>query len=179
MKRWLLMTGIVTKATLLFWLLAAAPVFAGPAVTGGARPAAGGEAGRAIRGGNILSTPSSFQEVTAAFTASPTSGSLGDAVEASRITFSTTETIEFDAVLFESGLAGTTASLQLYIFNQAGKQVPPTFVVSGVLAPDDLTGFFIQLSPGSVPVGQVKWVMVISDAFGNLFVTPLQTLNVQ
>ena len=178
MKRWL-MTGVVTEVTLLVWLMAAAPVFAGSPVTGGARSAAGSEAGRAIRGGNIPSIPSSFQEVTAAFTASPTSGSLGDAVEASRITFSTTETIEFNAILFESGLAGTAANLQLFLFNQAGRLVAPTFFLSGVLAPDDLTGFFIQLSPGSVPAGRLKWVMAITDSFGNLFVTPFQALNVQ
>ena len=178
MKRWLV-TGLVTEVTLLVWLLGAAPVFAGSVASAGARSTAGGEAGRAIRGENTLSIPSSFQEVTAAFTASPTSGSLGDAVEASRITFSMTETIEFNAVLFESGLAGTTANLQLYLLNQAGMVVAPTFLVNGVLAPDDLTGFFIQLSPGSVPAGRLKWAMVMIDAAGNLFVTPFQTVNVQ
>ena len=100
-------------------------------------------------------------------------------MEASRTTFSTAEAIEFDAVLLESGLAGTTANLQLYLFNQKGRQVVPTFFLNGILAPSDRTGFFIQLSPGSVPAGQFKWVMVIFDAFGNLFVTPFEALEVQ
>ena len=178
MKRWL-MTGVVTEVTLLVWLMAAAPIFAGPGLTAGARPAAGSDAGKSIREQSADATSTFVQEITAAFAATPTVGSLGDAVEASRATFSTAEAIEFDAVLFESGLAGTTANLQLYIFNQAGRLVTPTFFVNGVLAPGDRTGFFIQLSPGSVPAGRLKWVMVIFDAFGNLFVTPFQALEVR
>ena len=178
MKRWL-MTGVVTEMTLLVWLLAAVPASAGSALKAGARPADGSAASKSIRAESTQSIPTSFQEITAAFTATPTSGSLGDAVEASRATFSAAEAIEFDAVLFESGLGGTTANLQLYLVTQDGRIVPPTFVFNGVLAPADRTGFFIQLTPGSLVSGRLKWVMVISDAFGNDFATPFQTLNVQ
>lgn len=180
MRRWV-MTGAVADVTLLVWLMAAAPVLAGSAVTAGARLAAGsGDAGGSIRSemATVNASPSSFQEVTAAFTATPTTGSLGVAVEASRATFSTTEAIEFNAVLFESGLAGTTANLQLFVFDPRGRLMAGGFLSNGVTAPSDRTGFFIQLGPGSVPVGRLKWLMVIFDAFGNAFVTPFQALVV-
>jgi hypothetical protein len=178
MRRWLT-TGVVMAVTLFVWAMVAVPVFAGSGVTAGARSAAGGGTARSIPDESAQSAPSSFQEVTASFTATPTTGGLGDALEASRTTFSTSEEIEFNGVLFESGLAETSANLQLYLFDQAGKLVTATFFVNGILAPDDRTGFFIQLSPGSVPAGRLKWVMAIFDAFGNLFVTPFQALNVQ
>jgi len=173
------MISVVTEVTLLVWLLAAAPAFAGSAFTAGARPAAGGDAGRSIRGESADATSTFVQEITAAFAATPTTGSLGDAVETSRTTFSTAEAIEFDAVLFESGLAGTTANLQLYVFDTKGRLVAGGFFFNGVAAPSDRTGFFITLSPGSVPAGRLKWLMVIFDAFGNTFVTPFQGLEVR
>ena len=172
-------TGVVMPVTLFVWAMVAVPVFAGSGVTAGARSATGGGIARSIPDESAQSLPSSFQEVTASFTATPTTGGLGDAVEASRTTFSTSEAIEFNGVLFESGLAETRANLQLYLFNQAGRLVTPPFLVDGVLAPDDRTGFFIQLGAGSVPAGRLKWVMAIFDDFGNLFVTPFQALNVQ
>ncbi|MGH7369585.1 MAG: hypothetical protein ACREIN_01700 [Candidatus Methylomirabilaceae bacterium] len=122
--------------------------------------------------------PTSFREVTAAFTAAPTTGSLGDALEASRATFTTTEPVEFDAVLLESGLAGTTANLQLFLFEPTGRLAAGQFIASAVTAPADRTGFFLQLSAGTLPTGRFKWVMVISDAFGNAFVTPFQALDI-
>lgn len=178
MRRWL-MASVVTELTLLVWLLAAAPAFAGSAFTAGARPATGGDAGRSIRGQSADATSTFVQEITAAFAATPTTGSLGDAVEASRTTFSTAESIEFDAVLFESGLAGTRANLQLHIFDSKGRLVTGSFLFTGVTAPSDRTGFFITLSPGSVPAGRLMWLMVIFDAFGNTFVTPFQALEVR
>jgi hypothetical protein len=174
-----LMTHVVTHVTLLFLVTATFPAFAGSASTAGARPAAGGEASRSIDRGASQSAPASFQEITAAFTATPTIGSLGDAVEASRSTFSSGEAIEFDVVLFESGLRGTSANLELFVFNPQGQLVVPIFFFNGVVAPADRTGFFIQLNPGSLPTGRLKWAMVIFDAFGNLFVTPFEALEVQ
>ena len=174
-----LMTHMVTHVTLLCWLTAAVPVFAGSASTAGARPSAGAGSSRSIQPGTLQPAPTSVQEITAAFTAQPTVGSLGDAIEASRTTFSSTEPIEFDAVLFESGLTGTPANLELFVFNPQGRLVVPIFFVNGVVAPADRTGFFIQLSPGSLPTGPLKWAMAIFDAFGNLFVTPFETLEVQ
>jgi hypothetical protein len=123
--------------------------------------------------------PTSFQEVTASFTAAPTSGTLGDALEASRATFTTTEPIEFDAVVHESGLAGTTANLQLFVFDPKGRLAVGGFFVNGAAAPSDRTGFFIQLNAGSLPAGRFSWLMVIFDAFGNTFVSPFQALQVQ
>jgi hypothetical protein len=178
MRRWL-KTGVLTAVALLVWVMVAVPVFAGSGVAAGARSAAGGGTARSIPDESAQSFPSSFQEVTASFTATPTTGGLGDALEASRTTFSTSEAIEFDGVLFESGLAGTTASLQLYIFDPKGRSIGGFFFVNGVLAPSDRTGFFIQVNAGSVPAGQFNWVMLISDAFGNAFVTPFQALIVQ
>ena len=178
MKRGL-MTGLVTEVTLLVWLITAAPVFAGSAFTAGARPAASVAAVPSTQAQRAESSSTFVQEITAAFTATPTTGSLGDALEASRTTFSTAEAIEFDAVLLESGLAGTTADLQLYIFDSKGRLVAGGFFFNGVTAPSDRTGFFIQLSPGSVPVGRLKWLMVILDAFGNAFVTSFQALVVE
>ncbi len=178
MRRWVT-TGVLTAVPLLVWLMAAVPVFPGSSVTAGARPAAGGGTARSIPSESAQPVPSSFQEVTAAFTATPTTGSLGVAVEASRATFSTTEVIEFNAVLFEPGLAGTQGNLQLFVFDPRGRLVAGGFFSNGVTAPSDRTGFFIQLGPGSVPVGRLKWLMVIFDAFGNAFVTPFQALEVQ
>ncbi len=178
MRRWL-MISVVTEVTLLVCLLAPAPAFAGSAFPAGARPAAGADAGRSIRGQSADATSTFVQEITAAFAATPTIGSLGDAVEASRTTFSTAEAIEFDAILFESGLAGTTANLQLYVFDTKGRLVAGGFFFNGVAAPSDRTGFFITLSPGSVPAGRLKWLMVIFDVFGNTFVTPFQGLEVR
>lgn len=178
MRRWL-MTSVVTEVTLLVWLMAAAPALAGSAFTAGARPATGGGADRSIRGQSADASSLFVQEITAAFAATPTTGSLGNAVEASRTTFSTAEAIEFDAVLFESGLAGTIAKLQLHIFDSKGLLVTGSFLITGVTAPSDRTGFFITLSPGSVPAGRLNWLMVIFDAFGNTFVTPFQALEVR
>jgi hypothetical protein len=123
--------------------------------------------------------PASFREITAAFTAPPTTGGLGDALEVSRSTFSTTEPIEFNAVLFETGLAGTIADLQLFLFDPRGRLAAPGFFVTGVSAPANRTGFFVRVGPGLVPVGRLTWVMVIFDAFGNAFVTPFQAIEVQ
>jgi len=180
MRRWLVIS-VVTQAALLVWLVAAAPSVAGPAPTAGARPAMGSETGGAIRGQGATAdaAPTFFQEITASFTAPPTSGGLGDALEASRATFSTTEPIEFDAVLNESGLAGTTANLQLFVFDPKGRLAVGGFFVNGIVAPSNRTGFFIQLNSGSVPAGRFTWLMVIFDAFGNAFVTPFQALHVQ
>lgn len=169
----------MTEMTLLVCLMAAAPVLAGSAFTAGARPATGSETAGAIRGQTVPSIPTFFQEVTAAFTATPTTGGLGDVLAASRNTFSITEVIEFNVLLRKSGLAGTFVTLQLFVFDQTGGRLVASFLLNGVFAPTDLTNFFIQLDPGSLPPGQLKWLMAIFDAFGKVFVTPLQALNVQ
>ena len=174
-----LMIGVVTKGMLLLWLMAAAPAFAGSAGVAGARPATAAGFGSPVRGNAADVAPTSFQEITAAFTATPTVGSLGDAVEASRATFSTSEPIEFDAVLFESGLAGTTASLQLFLFDPKGQLTVGGFFFNGVAAPSDRTGFFLQRNAGTLPARRYKWLMVIFDVFGNAFITPFQAVDVQ
>ncbi len=180
MRRWVLVSRC-TEVALLVWLVAAAPVVAGSAFSAGGRSAGSTAAGGAIRSGmaTVNASPTAFQEVTAAFTATPTTGGLGDAAAASRATFSTGEPIEFNAVLFESGLAGTRANLQLFVFDPRGRLVTGGFFANGVLAPSDRTGFFIQLSPGTLAAEQFTWLMVIFNAFGNAFVTPFQALAVQ
>ena len=179
MRRWM-MNGAITEVILLVWLMTAPAAIAAPAVTGGARAGAGGgEARLSTLGSAVNAIPTSFQEISAAFTATPTVGSLGDAMEASRATFSTAEPIEFDAVLFESGLAGTTVTLQLFLLDSNSGLAIGAFSFSGVAAASDRTGFFIQLGPGSLPAGRLKWLMVISDAFGHNFITPYQTVDLK
>ncbi len=173
------MVSTCTEVALLVWLIAAAPVGAGSAFSAGGRAAGSTAAGGAIGTVTPDAAPTSFQEVTAAFTATPTTGGLGDAAAASRATFSATEPIEFNAVLFESGLAGTRANLQLWLFDPRGQLVAGGFFANGVLAPSDRTGFFVQLSAGTLAAGRFTWLMVIFDAFGNVFVTPFQVLAVQ
>jgi len=74
------------------------------------------------------------------------------------------------------GLAGTTANLQLFLFDPKGRLAVGGFFVNGVAAPSNRTGFFIQLSAGSTPAGRFTWLMVIFDAFGNTLPTPFQAL---
>lgn len=181
MKQWLwLKIGVTIAMVLLLCLMAAAPAAAGSPPTGGARPGAPREAVGSVEAKAVAQAIPVFlaDEVTAAFTATPTIGSLGDAVAASRNTFGFTESIEFNTVLFKSGQAGSFVNLQLFVFNQTSGRHITTFTVNGVSAPDDRTGFFIQLDPGTLPVGQLKWLMAIFHPF-ETFVTPLQALEVQ
>lgn len=178
MKRTMVCYGMVALA-LAASLGATEPATAGPELIAGARPV-GGDSGAAPSGSVAPNAaPTSFAEVTAAFTAPPTSGTLGDALEASRATFTTTEPVEFDAVLFETGLAGTTANLQLFVFDPRGRLAVGGFFVNGVAAPANRTGFFVRLNAGALPTGRLKWIMAIFDAFGNVFVTPFQALEIQ
>lgn len=179
MKRWGKI-GTGTTILLLCCLLAAAPVWAASAPIGGARPAGINAANGSTAIVTAQTIPSSFAEVVAAFTASPTAGGLGDAIAASRDTFSSTETIEFNGVLLRSFLAGTAANLALYLFDLRGGLAAGPFFVDGVVAPDDRTGFFILMEPGSLLVtGRFNWVMTISDAFGGFFVTGLHGIEIQ
>jgi len=178
MRRTMVCYGTAALA-LALWFMATALAVAGPVPIAGARPVLG-DAGVASKNGVVAdAAPTSFAEVTAAFTASPTTGTLGDAVEASRATFSTTEPVEFDAVVLESGLAGKTANLRLFIFDPRGRLAVAEFFVNGVAAPADRTGFFLQVNAGALPTGRFKWLMVVVDVFGNTFVTPFQGLEIQ
>src|SRR5574337_1151547 len=103
MRRWKI--GVISAMLPLFCLAAAVPALAGPGPSGGARPAAFGLATQSTRSMTAQAVPTFFEEVTAAFTASPTTGGFGEALAASRATFSSTETIEFNSVLLASGLA--------------------------------------------------------------------------
>ena len=75
-----LMLGVVTVGALFVWSIATASAFAELSPVAGARSAVAGDAGRSIRSQSAQSIPTVFQEVTAAFTASPTTGSLGEAL---------------------------------------------------------------------------------------------------
>lgn len=174
-----LMVGIVSVGVFFVSPFTTASAFAGSPPIAGARSGARSEGAGAIHSQTSPSSLAFPQEVTAAFTASPTTGGLGDALAASRSTFSTAEPVEFDAVLFESGLAGSEADLQLLVFDATGGRHLATFTVSGVFAPDDRTGFFIQVDAHSLPLGQLKWVIAIVDASGRLFVTPFQVIEIQ
>ena len=77
------------------------------------------------------------------------------------------------------GLGGTTANLQLFVFDLKGRLAVGGFFVNGVAASSNRTGFFIQLSAESVPAVGFTWSMAIFDAFRNAFVTPFQALHVQ
>ncbi|MDE2058557.1 MAG: hypothetical protein KGL31_02865 [candidate division NC10 bacterium] len=174
-----LMLGIVSVGVFFVSSFTTVSVFAGSPPIAGARSGARSEGAGAIRSQTSPSSLAFPQEVTTAFTASPTTGGLGDALAASRSTFSTAERIEFDAVLFESGLAGSVADLQLLVFDATGGRHLATFTPPSVFAPGDRTGFFIQVDGGSLPLGQLKWVMGIVDASGRLFVTPFQIIEIQ
>ncbi|NJD67662.1 MAG: hypothetical protein C3F12_04700 [Candidatus Methylomirabilota bacterium] len=172
--------GTGTTILLLCCLLAAAPVWAASAAIGGARPAGINAANGSTAIVTAQTIPSSFAEVVAAFTASPTAGGLGDAIAASRDTFSSAETIEFNGVLLESGLAGTTRNLALYLFDLRGGLASGPFLLNNVVAPDDRTDFFMLQEPGSLGVtGRFNWVMTISDVFGGFFVTGLHGIEIQ
>lgn len=178
MRRWF-KTSAITAAALLLYLTAAVPAWAGSAPAAGARPAVSGEATRATQSMTAQTSPIFFAEVTAAFTASPTTGGFGDALTASRRTFSITEPIEFNAVLFESGLAGTAVDLVLYVFDPRGRLVAGGFSFIDVTAPDDLTDFFFTMDAASLSTGRLNWVMTISDTFGGFFVTGLHAIEIQ
>lgn len=174
-----LMLGIVSVGVLFVSSFTTVSAFAGPPPIGGARSGARSEGTGAIRSQTSPSSLAFPREVTAAFTASPTTRGLGDALAASRSTFSIAEPVEFDAVLFESGLASSVADLQVVIFDATGGRHLATFTVPGVFAPDNRTGFFIQVDAHSLPLGQLKWAMTIVDASGRLFVTPFQVIEIQ
>jgi hypothetical protein len=179
MRRWSKI-GTVMTTLLLCSLIAAGPVLAGSAPVGGARPAAISKATGSDQIVAAQAIPASFTEVTAAFTASPTTEGLGEALAASRATFSSTETIEFNGVLFVSGLAGTSADLALYLFDIRGRLAAGPFLLNDVSAPDDRTDFFIQMNAASLLVtGRFNWVMTISDAFGGFIVTGLHGIEIQ
>ncbi len=166
------------QVALLIWVTAVAPVFAEVVWTAGASPATGGGGDGTIRGEAAALAPASFREITAAFTGTPTTGTIGDITSASRATFSATEAIQFNAILLESGLAGTTAFLTVFVFDPRGLFVENSPVITQT-APTNPAGFFIRRNSGSGLVGVTKWFMVITDAVGNPFVTPFQTLVVQ
>lgn len=172
--------GAVMAALLCCSPLAVGPVWAGSAPVGGARAVAISKATGSDQIAAAQAIPASFAEVTTAFTANPTTGGLGDAVAASRSTFSSTETIEFNGVLFESGLAGTIRDLTLYVFDPRGRLAAGPFRVNQVLAPDDRTDFFITIDAASLfAVGRFNWVMTITDASGGFYITGLHGIEVQ
>lgn len=178
MRRWLKI-GVISAVSPLFCLAAAMPAWAGPGPSAGARPAAFGLATQSTQSVTAQVVPTFFEEVTAAFTASPTTGGFGEALAASRATFSSTETIEFNSVLLASGLAGTTADLGLYVFDPRGRLAAGPFFIT-VQAPDDRTDFFITMNGASLFVtGRLNWVITISDAFGRFFVTGLHPFEIQ
>src|SRR5574337_544319 len=172
------MMGGVAGVAVCVWLITTASAFAGSPPIAGARSGTRSEGAGAIHSQTSPSSLAFPQEVTAAFTTSPTTGGLGDALAASRSTFSTAEPVEFNAVLFESGLAGSVADLQLFVFDATGGRHLATFTVSGVFAPNDRTGFFIQVGAHSLPPGQLKWAIAIVDASSRLFVTPFQVVEI-
>ncbi len=179
MRRWF-KTDAITAAALVLYLTVSVPAWAGSAPVAGARPAASNEAIRPTQNVTAQITPTFFAEITGAFTASPTTGGLGDALAASRSTFSITEPIEFNGVLLESGLAGTTRDLTLYVFDPRGRLVAGGFFFNDVLAPDDRTNFFITMDAASLfAAGRLNWVMTISDVFGGFFVTGLHAIEIQ
>lgn len=179
MRRWLKIS-VMPAVSLLFCLIAAVPAWAGSGPSAGARPAAFGLATKSTQTVTAQVVPTLFEEVTAAFTASPTTGGLGDALAASRATFSSTETIEFNGVLFASGLIGTTADLTLYVFDPRGRLAAGPFIFNNVQAPDDRTDFFVTVNAASLFVtGRLNWVITISDAFGRFFVTGLHPVEIQ
>lgn len=179
MRRWFTSSAI-TAMVLLFFLAAAVSAWAGSAPVAGARRAASGSATKSTQSVTTQAIPTFLEEVTAVFTASPTTGGLGDALAASRSTFSITESIEFNGVVLISGLGGTTTDLALYVFDPRGRLVAGPFPFNDVFAPDDRTDFFITMNAADLFVtGRLNWVITISDAFGRFFVTGLHPLEIR
>lgn len=171
MRRWVMVSGL-TGVALLVVAVVATSAFAGPTFMVGEGRAAAAQTLAPIGGEPAPAVPSSFQELTQAFTSTAGSTLM------SRSTFSTTEVIQFNATLFETGLTGTSASVELLIFNTSGKLLA-TFTASFGATTADRTTYGITLAAGTFAPGTFTWLLALFDAFGNAFVTPFQTLRVQ
>ena len=176
MKRWS-MIGTVAQLTLIACLISAAVVSAASDLNAGGRPVLASEASRSSLG-PVPAAPSSFQEITASFTAPTGIATLGDTIAASRSTFSATEPIEFDAILNDTGLSGGAAKLQLFVFDPKGRLVFNSPVLNVNPPLQDHQDFFTTLDAGALAVGQYHWAILIFDHFNNAFVTPFQALQV-
>lgn len=115
--------------------------------------------------------------VIGGFTAIPTGDSIEDAILAGRNTFSTAETIEFDGILFDTGIAGTSIEFWVYLFDIRGQLLTVGYYFDES-AISDRTAFYLQKDAGTTPPGFYKWLMEFHDAFGNYFITPIQTFEV-
>lgn len=115
--------------------------------------------------------------VVGAFAATPTSGNIQGAILAGRNTFSTAETIEFNGILFDIGMAGTSVEFWVYLFDTRGQLLSVGYNFDDSIT-SDKTAFYLRKNAGTTPPGFYKWLMELHDAFGNYFVTPIQTIEV-
>ena len=115
--------------------------------------------------------------VIGAFAATPTSGNIQGAILAGRNTFSTAEMIEFNGLLFETGMAGTTIELWVYLFDIRGQLLTIGHDFDNGIT-SDRTAFYLRRNAGTTPPGVYKWLMEFHDDFGNYFITPIQTIEV-
>lgn len=115
--------------------------------------------------------------VIGAFTATPTSGNIQGAILAGRNTFSTAETIEFNGILFDTGIAGTSVEFWVYLFDIRGQLLTVGYYFDDSASSDE-TAFYLRKNAGTTPPGFYKWLMEFHDVFGNYFITPIQTFEV-
>jgi len=174
--------GVIGFALLILMtsMVIAAPVFAKdmPAWkgSGGMRPVDKKGLPRSLSTMPNLSVAPS-EGVIGAFTAIPVGDSIEDAILAGRNIFSTAETIEFDGLLFETGMAGNSVEFWVYLFDIRGQLLTVGYYYDAS-APSDKTAFYLQKDAGTTPPGFYKWLMEFHDAFGNYFITPIQTFQV-
>lgn len=115
--------------------------------------------------------------VIGGFSAMPTSGNIQGAILAGRNTFSTAETIEFNGLLFETGMAGTSVEFWVYLFDTRGQLLSIGYDFDNSIT-SDRTAFYLRKNAGTTPPGFYKWLMEFHDVFGNYFITPIQTFEV-
>lgn len=160
-------------------MVMAAPVFAKdmPAWegSGGARPVdKDGSPRSSSKTADFFLAPG--EGVIGAFAATPTSGNIQGAILAGRNTFSTAETIEFNGLLFKTGMAGTSVEFWVYLFDTRGQLLTFGYGFDNGIS-SDRTAFYLRMNAGTPP-GFYKWLMEFHDDFGNYFITPIQTFEV-
>jgi hypothetical protein len=130
---------------------------------------------------NLSKTPGLFfnpgEGVIGGFTATHTDGTIEDAILAGRNTFSTAEMIEFNGLLYETGMTGTSVEFWVYLFDIRGQLLDVQYYFDGSIS-SDRTDFFILKDAGTTPPGVYKWLMELHDAFDHYFITPIQTFEV-
>lgn len=117
------------------------------------------------------------QEVTGAvaYTGTP---SFAATMASSQTTFSSSDGITFATFLHTDGLPWSSVTIQAYIFDQLGKlQRVETTSFSGSFG--GIWRLGVSVSPGTLPVGQYRWLVAAIGSDGTTFASTLQPLVIQ